>query len=131
MNTFLSVNDGRAVFPVRVLAIEAGEKKAAVRDALANVQVEGGRVVCYTEEEAGRAEAVLKDLGIAFTDVTAAEAPDQAIRDKAAGVMYASRTECIEHLRDGKEPKSAEEQAFRRKLNEMVERLAVLESRRG
>lgn len=98
----LKVDDGNVVFATHFLRCAVNREDERIREALAPFQVEADGIVCYSQQEADAAQAVLNQLGISYT--VEPQTVNQAVKEKAAKTKYNSRSEAIKHLVEGVAP---------------------------
>jgi len=121
---YLSVRDGVAVFATHLIRTEIKDRELAQKLAPFPLQVEAEGIVCYSQDEAERAKKALDDLGIPYVEEELQH--DQAHKEKARGVKYASRSEAIAHLVEDKEPESQVLPNLRKRLNDKDAEIAEL-----
>lgn len=90
------VDDGKAVFATHFLRCIVNRDDEQVRNTLTRFQVEADGIVCYSQEEADAARAALDELKITYT--VEPQVVDQAVRDRASGRRYSSRSEAVQDL---------------------------------
>lgn len=94
---YVLIIDGLVTFATHIVKASINIKEMPF-----NVESEG--IICYSEGELFRAKAMLDGLKIKYTidDIVIPE----NLKQISDGVVYASRTEAMGHLLEGKEPES-------------------------
>lgn len=113
--------DGKPVFATHLIeCIVTSELKKLP------FQAENEGVVCYSKEESAQAIKKLKELNIDYKITSLQNATVNQIDES---ITYQSRTEIIEHLRDGKKPKHKRECDLEKRVETLELQVKVLMER--
>lgn len=100
----IQINDGVAIFATHFISAAIDRTDEKIREKLAFYQVEADGIAIYPDQDVLEAEWALRELKIPYT--VEVLQPDLAHVAKTQGIKYASRSEAIAHLLEGKEPES-------------------------